>query len=67
MFAKKNAVSMSVAPAGPQPLADEDLGTVAGGCGHKKHKRTTGHRRTTRWSRKSHCGRDSRYSRYSRY
>ncbi len=68
MNAKKIAVeSKNVIPAGPQPLADEDLGTVAGGSGEKKHKRTTGYRRTTRWSRKSHCGRDSRYSRYSRF
>jgi hypothetical protein len=64
MIAKKNAVvSNSIAPAGPQPLADEDLGTVAGGHGHKKHKRTTGYRRTTRRSRDSYCGRDSRYTR----
>ena len=54
MNAKKNAVlSKSIVPAGPQPLADEDLGTVAGGCGHERHKRTTGYRRTTRRSRKS--------------
>jgi hypothetical protein len=49
-------------PAAPQPLADEDLGSVAGGYGpeRKRHttgyKRTTGYRRTSRWSRKSHCG-----------
>jgi hypothetical protein len=62
MNAKKNAVpSKSITPGGPQPLADEDLGTVAGGCGYEGHKRTTGFRRTTRRSRKSYDGRKSRF------
>jgi len=57
----------NVIPAAPQPLADEDLGTIAGGCGHKHkrhttgYRRTTGHRRTSRWSRKSHGSKKSKF------
>ncbi len=58
----KNTMSV----VGPQPLADEDLGTIAGGngYGHKRHttgcgRRTT--RRTSRWSRKSHGHKKSKY------
>jgi hypothetical protein len=65
MNAKKNAaVSQNVVPAGPQPLADEDLGTVAGGHCHERKHRTT--RRRTSWYR-TDCDRESRCSRYSRF
>ena len=43
------AISNEVVSAGPRLLEDEELGTVAGGCGYEKkrrHPRTT--RRTTR-------------------
>jgi hypothetical protein len=39
------AVSKELIPAGPKPLADAELGTVAGGCGYEEKRR---HRRTTR-------------------
>jgi hypothetical protein len=65
MNAKIAAVSKNVIPAGPQPLADEELGSVAGGHCHERKKRTT-RRRTTDW-RRTDCGRDSRYPRYSRF
>jgi hypothetical protein len=59
MNAKKAVVSKSIVPAGTQPLADEDLGSVVGGHGERK-RRTTGYRRrTTRRSRKSHYGKKS--------
>jgi hypothetical protein len=57
-------LSNVVIPAGPQPLADEDLGSVTGGKGHGKKRRTTGYRRTSRWSRHSHHGRKSKYSKF---
>jgi hypothetical protein len=56
MNAKNLKAVSNLIPSGPQPLADEDLGTVSGGCGYeKKDRRTTRHstRRTTRHS--SHC------------
>jgi hypothetical protein len=66
MNAKKSAViSQNLNPAGPQPLADEELGTVVGGHGHKGKKRSTTFYRTTRRSRPS--TRRSRHSRHSRY
>ncbi len=67
MNATKNTVASKFTSAGPQPLADEELGNAAGGCGHshkKKGKRTT--RRTSRWTRNTDY-RDSRCSRYSRF
>jgi hypothetical protein len=56
MNAKNLKAVSNVIPSAPQPLADEDLGTVSGGCGHEKKDRRSTRRSTRRTDRySSHC------------